>query len=87
VRTDYTTASSYPDASKFEIVFGCFSVHANAKKLVRQLNARNIRASISPERHKGMDVVVCGGFTEKEQALQALGSLREVMPDAWIKSR
>lgn len=85
-------ASAMPDHKarhsrlmKFEIVLGCFTLPANAKRMVRKLSGQNIRAVISGRNAKGMYVVSNGSFDTKEEAIQKLQDLKDSYPNAWIK--
>jgi hypothetical protein len=69
----------------FEIVAGCFSVHGNALKMVKQLRANNIDAMISPVLQRGMHVVSIANFSTKDSASALLQQLKREYPSAWIR--
>ncbi len=77
----YRTHSS----SKFEIVLGCFSIKANAAKMVKKLSKQNVKAFISGQNAKGLFVVSKGAFSTKDQAIEELQHLKDNFPNAWIK--
>lgn len=69
----------------FEIVLGCFSVKANAHKMIKKLSKRRVKAIISGQNAKGLFVVSKGSFRSKEEAVLELDKLKENFPNAWIK--
>lgn len=71
-------------ASPFKIVVGCFSVPENAKRLVKRLQQQQFKAYISGTNAKGMQVVSCGGYASKEEALEQLPLVKNTCPNAWI---
>ncbi len=96
VRTDKTTVvkTSYGVSKtnnsfngKYQVVVGCFGVEENANKLVNELRSKNINAGISGVNHKGLHVVSCGGFNDKEAASSLLSSVRADFPNAWVMAK
>lgn len=71
---------------KFEIVFGCFTVLANAKRMHKDLQRNHLQTSISEKNSKGMYVISQGDFESKEEAIEQLEELKTSYPKAWIKS-
>jgi hypothetical protein len=71
---------------EFEIVTGCFSVHANAVKMAARLKRRNLPAAISPVLQRGMHVVTIADFTTKDSAAALLQQIKSEFPSAWIRS-
>jgi nucleoid DNA-binding protein len=71
--------------ARYQIVLGCFAKRSNATKLIRQLRRHNISAHISEVPHRGMAVVCYGAYTDKVSALNDLGAVQAVVPQAWIK--
>lgn len=71
---------------KFEIVFGCFTVLANAKRMHKDLQSNHLQTSISEKNSKGMYVISKGDFESKEEAIEQLEKLKASYPKAWIKS-
>ena len=69
---------------KFQVVVGCFGVEKNAKKLVKELQLKNITVGISGTNSKGLHVVSCGGFDSKEDATNLLSSIKASFPNAWV---
>ena len=72
---------------KYQVVMGCFSVKGNAKKFIRTLSGNNIRAGISGTNAKGLHVVSCGAFNDKESALAMLQSIKSKYPSAWVMTK
>lgn len=72
---------------KYQVVVGCFGVEANAEKLVSELISKNIEAGISGTNAKGLHVVSCGGFENKEQASALLADIKESFPNAWVMTK
>lgn len=72
---------------KYQVVMGCFSVKGNAKKFIRTLSEQNVRAGISGLNSKGMYVVSCGGFNDKESAVALLQNLKSKFPSAWVMTQ
>jgi hypothetical protein len=69
---------------RFQVVVGCFGVEENAEKLVKELQAKHLKAAISGVNNKGLHVVSCGGFNTKEDAVNLLSSIKADLPNAWI---
>lgn len=80
-------AHSISTAAKFQVVMGCFSVESNARKMIKNLAAKNVNAAISGTNAKGMFVVSCGGFDDKDSAVNMLQSIKAEHPSAWIMSQ
>lgn len=78
---------SISTAGRFQVVMGCFSVESNARKMIRKLAAQNVNAAISGTNAKGMFVVSCGGFEDKDSAVNMLQSIKAEHPSAWIMSQ
>ena len=74
-------------AGKYQVVVGCFSVKSNAKKFIRSLSSENLRAGISGVNAKGLQVVSCGGFNDKESALALLQTIKSKYPNAWVMTQ
>lgn len=74
-------------AGKYQVVMGCFSVKGNAKKFIRTLSEENLKASISGVNAKGLHVVSCGGFNDKESAVALLQSIKSKYPNAWVMTQ
>ena len=74
-------------AGKFQVVLGCFGVTDNAKRMVRMLSKKHIKAGISGVNAKGMQVVSCGGFNDKESANALLQTVKSKCPSAWIMAQ
>lgn len=70
----------------YRIVFGCFSVKANAKKFAKSLEEKNYPVNISKLEAKGLYVVALGGYANKEAASKDLSSIKTDFPHAWIKA-
>jgi nucleoid DNA-binding protein len=73
-------------SGKFQIVLGCFSVQDNARGMVSKLKRKNINAEITGTNNKGMHVVSCAGFENKEEAQNYLQEIKSDFPSAWIKA-
>lgn len=74
-------------SGKFQIVVGCFGVKENAERLVNDLRAAQVNAGISGVNAKGLHVVSCGSFNNKQEAVNALDSIRRRYPNAWIMAQ
>jgi hypothetical protein len=72
---------------KFQVVMGCFGVESNAKRLVKKLSKEHVKAGISGVNAKGLHVVSCGGFNDKESALNLLSSVKTKYPNAWVMTK
>jgi hypothetical protein len=70
----------------FEIVLGCFGVHQNATRLVKKLEAQNVKAAISGKNLHGLYVVSAGSFENKSQASERLAEIKSVVAEAWIRT-
>jgi len=85
VRKNYSNEISVN--GKYQVVMGCFSIRGNAKKFIRTLSQENLRAGISGINAKGLHVVSCGGFNDKESAIALLQSVKSKFPNAWIMTQ
>ncbi|MFO0321708.1 MAG: SPOR domain-containing protein [Bacteroidota bacterium] len=74
-------------SAAYQVVVGCFGIEANAKKFIKNLNSKNLKASITGLNDKGLHVVSCGGFNDKEKAYQFVNSLKETFPNAWVMAK
>ncbi len=72
---------------RYEIVVGCFSVPSNAKKLVKQLSRRGIKAQVSDQKHKGMVVVSSATFAHRSEAMATLPGVQQIVANAWIREK
>jgi len=82
-----STKSNYISYGRFQVVIGCFGVKGNAQRLVKNLAKENINAGISGINSRGLHVVSCGGFNDKDSANAALQNLRDKFPTAWIMAQ
>jgi hypothetical protein len=69
---------------KYYIIAGAFSVEKNATKMMNKLNRWNYNSTII--NNKSIMRVSYDSFTTKNQAINALVSIRKENPDAWILS-
>lgn len=87
----HTALSNYSHnvsvSGKFQVVMGCFSIEHNARKMIKKLRAQNLNAAISGTNAKGMYVVSCGGFNDKESAVSLLQSIKAQHPSAWVMTQ
>lgn len=81
-----STGKNQMAGGKYQIVLGCFSVHENAQGMVKKLQRKNIKAAINGTNKKGMHVVSCAGFSNKDEAQSYLHEIKNDFPTAWIKS-
>lgn len=81
----YITPSSV--TGNYQVVVGCFAVIENASRLVTNLKKENINAGISGVNPKGLHVVSCGGFNDKDSATALLQNLKAKFPSAWIMAK
>lgn len=75
---------SKDSTARYQIVMGCFAVHDNAERLIRQLSGRNIQAFISGQNKNGLYVVSAGSFNAIEEARNYLSQVRQNYPSAWL---
>lgn len=68
----------------FHVVGGCFQVLENANKYIAQLKEKNITASIIGKTPAGLNIVSCGDYATREEALTALDKIRATNTDAWL---
>ncbi len=90
VKTEATTVTHVKHISlsgRFQVVLGCFSINENAKRLVKTLSKQNILAGISGVNAKGLHIVSCGAFNDKESAISHLQSVKSKYPSAWIMAQ
>lgn len=72
-------------SGRFHIVGGAFSVPENADKLYKKLVQAGYDASIIDGKGKNnLRFVSYGGYSTKEEALQALDKIRAVQQDVWL---
>lgn len=69
---------------KFHLVAGCFQIEENAINFVKTLQSESLSATIIGQNNKGLYVVSCGDFPSRQAALNELGNLRKVRPNAWL---
>lgn len=84
-KSSKSTHNQLSRSGGFEIVFGCFTILDNAKRMVRNLSARKIAAGVTRKNNKGMYVVSTGEYSSHEEAISDLADLKEKFPNAWIK--
>ena len=91
VKTEATTIVNHVKhisfSGKFQVVLGCFSINENATRMIHILAVQNIKAGISGINAKGLHVVSCGAFNDKESALAHLQSVKSKYPSAWIMAK
>lgn len=93
VRTESHTVSKHSSShsikvqGKYQVVMGCFSLKSNAKKFISALSAEHLRAGISGVNAKGLHVVSCGGFNDKESAVALLQTIKSKYPNAWVMTQ
>lgn len=78
--------SIHTSSGSYELVAGCFSIKANASKMVLKLKAKGLSGKISDKQQKGMYVVTAGTFMNHELAEKAKQQLDTVLPKSWIRS-
>jgi len=83
----FTSSSEKNYTGKFEVVLGCFGIKRNADKLIGELTKNNISAGISGVNNKGLHIVSCGGFDDKQAAVALLETVRTNYPNAWIMAK
>lgn len=82
-----TNMSHVVSSGRYQVVMGCFSVKANARKMIKKLAAEKLNATISGTNAKGMYVVSSGGFDDKESAVNLLQSIKSKYPSAWVMTQ
>lgn len=73
-------------SGRYNIVFGCFSVKANAIKYAKNLESKDYRVSVSQLEGKNMYQVAMVGFQSREAAKAELNSIQTLFPNVWIKA-
>ncbi len=68
---------------KFHVVAGCFQIKANADKFVKELQSRNISASIIGK-HRGLFVVSCGNYATRKEAYLEMDQLKRNLTSVWM---
>lgn len=68
----------------FQIVGGAFAVSENAEKFCKKLIALGYDAQIIDSKNKAVRFVSYGGFSTREEALQAIDKIRSVQGDVWL---
>jgi cell division septation protein DedD len=68
---------------KFHLVAGCFQIKNNADKFVKELQSRNISASIIGK-HKGLFVVSCGNYATRKEAYLEQAQLKKNQTNIWL---
>jgi len=69
---------------RFHVVGGCFQVMDNAEKFISILKNKNISASVIGKTPAGLNIVSCGDFATREEALSELAKIRESNTEAWL---
>ncbi len=73
-----------PDPAKpFHVIGGSFSSEANANRFARELISKG-QPSVIVGEFNGMYRVSIASFPTKEEALQAHGNLKSIVPQAWV---
>ncbi len=84
IETDNTNKKPILVQQKHYIIAGAFSVEKNATKMMNKLNRWNYNSTII--NNKSIMRVSYDSFTTKNQAIDALVSIRKENPEAWILS-
>ena len=84
IDTDNTNKKPILVQQKHYIIAGAFSVEKNATKMMNKLNRWNYNSTII--NNKSIMRVSYDSFTTKNQAIDALVSIRKENPEAWILS-
>lgn len=84
IETDNTNKKPILVQQKHYIIAGAFSVEKNATKMMNKLNRWNHNSTII--NNKSIMRVTYDSFTTKNQAIDALVSIRKENPEAWILS-
>ena len=87
VAKPHITSHSDKFDGKYQVVVGCFGVESNADRLVKELSGQNISAGISGTNAKGLHIVSCGGFDNKEEAANLLATIKNNYPNAWVMTK
>ena len=78
-----TASSSSTSGGPYKIICGVFAERANADRMLANLKAEGLPAEILPS-PSGMNFVCMKAFDTEAEASQALGSLRNLAPKAWL---
>jgi hypothetical protein len=70
--------------TSFHIVGGAFAVPENAEKFCKKLISLGYNAKILNSKNKSIRFVSYGGFSTREEALQAIDKIRAVQGDVWL---
>ncbi len=68
----------------FHVVGGCFTYLENAEKYITMLRQKNITASIIGKNAAGLNIVSCGDYATREEAISALEKVRATSTEAWL---
>ncbi|TAL58611.1 MAG: SPOR domain-containing protein [Bacteroidetes bacterium] len=79
-----TTKKEAKTKNHFHIVGGAFAISENAEKFLKKLVKDGYEANIIDKKGKRLRFVSYGGFSTKEDALQALEKIRAVQGDVWL---
>jgi len=82
------THSAVPSKEKYHIIGGCFKMKENAEKQMNHLKSIGYKPGIS-QAPNGNYVVTVQGYSDKNEAILALKSLREKEPQAgyWMPAK
>ena len=70
--------------AKYHIVTGCFQIEENAIKFVETLSDQNMESAIIGKNKNNLFVVSSGGYNSYNQAIQALRTIQQTQPGAWL---
>lgn len=85
VSSNPVTAAELNNEHRFFIVAGCFKSDENAANYVKQLNLKGFDAFIKGKNPAGLNVVVYGGYSLRQDAVAALSKIKaEADSNAWL---
>jgi hypothetical protein len=79
------TVKTVKRSGTFEVVLGCFSVQKNAHRLVKKLARKNVNAQVADLNSKNLYIVSQVNFDTRDEALEALKRLKDIVPGAWLR--
>lgn len=81
---DAKTSADTMSSKQFHIIGGCFESETNAEKLVEELKQKGFNSYVVDKKN-GLSRVSFGAYTNREEALQALKSVKEKNnASAWL---
>ncbi len=82
---EHITPEPVETKGSYHVIAGCFMIEENAGKLVEQLTAQGLQASIIGKSKTGLTMVSAGRFTTAAEASKKLNEFKSLLPDGgWV---